>query len=248
MLFNGEVALITGAAQGIGQAIAEAFCKEGAVSVILDINDEKGQAAADALRADGGQALYVRCDVSNVAEIEQAVAKAVETFGHIDILVNNAGILHGTPIVDITEAEWDKIMDVNLKGMFFMCQKAIIEFKKNGGGKIINISSLAGRMGGYANGLGYTATKAAMLGLTYGMARRVAGDNINVNAIAPGTTKTDILKALDPDRIEQLRESVPLKRLGEPEDIANAVVFLASEKASWVTGAVLDVNGGMFMG
>jgi 3-oxoacyl-[acyl-carrier protein] reductase len=248
MLFNGEVALITGAAQGIGKAIAEGFCKEGAVAVILDINDEKGQAAADELKAAGGKAAYIRCNVADVADIEKAVAAAVEKFGHIDILVNNAGILHGTPIVDITEEEWDRIMDVNLKGMFFMSQKAIIEFKKNGGGKIVNISSLAGRMGGYANGLGYTATKAAMIGLTYGMARRVAGDNINVNSIAPGTTKTDILKALDPDRIEQLRQSVPLKRLGEPEDIANAVVFLCSEKASWITGAILDVNGGMFMG
>ncbi len=248
MLFNGEVALITGAAQGIGKAIAEAFCKEGAAAVILDINDEKGQAAADALKAAGGKAAFIRCNVADVADIEKAVAAAVEKFGHIDILVNNAGILHGTPLVDITEEEWDRIMDVNLKGMFFMSQKAIIEFKKNGGGKIVNISSLAGRMGGYANGLGYTATKAAMIGLTYGMARRVAGDNINVNSIAPGTTKTDILKALDPDRIEQLRQSVPLKRLGEPEDIANAVVFLCSEKASWITGAILDVNGGMFMG
>jgi NAD(P)-dependent dehydrogenase (short-subunit alcohol dehydrogenase family) len=248
MFFNGEVALITGAAQGIGKAIAEGFCKEGAVAVILDINDEKGQAAADELKAAGGKAAYIHCNVADVADIEKAVAAAMEKFGHIDILVNNAGILHGTPIVDITEEEWDRIMDVNLKGMFFMSQKAIIEFKKNGGGKIVNISSLAGRMGGYANGLGYTATKAAMIGLTYGMARRVAGDNINVNSIAPGTTKTDILKALDPDRIEQLRQSVPLKRLGEPEDIANAVVFLCSEKASWITGAILDVNGGMFMG
>jgi NAD(P)-dependent dehydrogenase (short-subunit alcohol dehydrogenase family) len=248
MLFNGEVALITGGAQGIGQAIATAFCEEGAVSVILDINDEKGQALADSLTEAGYTASYVRCDVTCVADIEKAVAEALSAYGHIDILVNNAGILHGTPIVDISEAEWDKIMDVNLKGMFFMSQKAIIEFKKNGGGKIVNISSLAGRMGGYANGLGYTATKAAMIGLTYGMARRVAGDNINVNAIAPGTTKTDILKALDPDRIEQLRQSVPLKRLGDPEDIANAVVFLASEKAGWITGAILDVNGGMFMG
>lgn len=248
MLFNGEVAIITGAAQGIGQAIAEEFCAEGARSVVIDINDEKGRAVVERIRQAGGEATYVRCDITRVAEIEIAVETALKKYGRIDALVNNAGILHSTAVEDVTEEEWDRIMAVNLKGAFFMSQKVIKVFKQQGGGRIVNMTSLAGRMGGIANGLGYSASKAALIGLTYGLARRLAGFNINVNAIAPGTTETDILKAFTPERIEQLRESVPLKRLGAPKDIANAVVFLCSAKASFITGAVLDVNGGMFMG
>ncbi len=248
MLFNGEVAIITGAAQGIGRAIAEEFCREGAKAVIFDINDEKGKALESQIRQSGGEAKYVRCDVSNVKDIEGAVGVAAKEFGTINILVNNAGILHSTPVEDITEEEWDRMMAINLKGVFFMSQKVLPFFKKNGSGKIVNISSLAGRMGGFANGLGYSASKAGIIGLTYGLARRLAGFNINVNALAPGTTETDILKAFTPEKIQQLRESVPIKRLGKPEDIANTVVFLASSKASFITGAVLDINGGMFTG
>jgi len=248
MLFNGEVVLITGAAQGIGKAIAEEFCKEGAKSVVLDINDDKGKAFVADLNHSGLDAKYIHCDVTRLADIEKAVDEAALSYGRIDILVNNAGILHSTPIEEITEAEWDWIMAVNIKSVFFMSQKVLPAFKRQGCGKIINISSLAGRMGGIANGLGYTASKAGLIGLTYGLARRLAGFNITVNAIAPGTTETDILKAFTPERIQQLRDSVPIKRLGAPQDIANAVVFLASSKASFITGAVLDINGGMFMG
>jgi NAD(P)-dependent dehydrogenase (short-subunit alcohol dehydrogenase family) len=248
MMFNGEVAIITGGAQGIGRAVAEEFCREGARAVILDINDEKGIAAEKEIRQSGADAAYFHCDVSRPVEIDQVIPKILEKFGAINILVNNAGILHATPIEEITEEEWDRMMDVNLKSMFFMCQKVLPSFRTAGGGKIVNISSLAGRMGGIANGLGYTATKAAIIGLTYGFARRLAKDNINVNAVAPGTTETDILKAFTPEKKEELRQSIPVKRLGKPQDIANTVVFLASSKASFITGAILDVNGGIFMG
>lgn len=248
MLFSGEVAIITGAAQGIGRAIAEEFCREGAKVIIFDLNDEKGKAVEAEINKSGGEAKYIRCDVSKVKEIEKAFKDAADTFGTVNIIVNNAGILHATAVEDITEEEWDRMMAINLKSVFFMAQKALPFFKKNGGGKIVNISSLAGRMGGYANGLGYSATKAGIIGLTYGLARRLAGYNINVNAIAPGTTETDILKAFSAEKIQELRNSVPIKRLGKPEDIANTAVFLASSKASFITGAVLDVNGGMFTG
>lgn len=248
MLFNGEVAIITGAAQGIGKAIALEFFNEGARPVVLDINDHKGQEVADQINQEGGSALYLHCDVTDVHEIEQTISKILDHFGRIDALVNNAGILHVTPIEDVTEEEWDRIMAVNIKSVFFMTQKVLPAFKKNEKGKVVNISSLAGRMGGIANGLGYTASKAGMIGLTYGFATRLAKHNININAIAPGTTKTDILSSISEERLEELRLSVPLRRLGEPEDIAFATVFLASEKADFVTGAVLDVNGGMFMG
>jgi len=248
MLFNGEVAIVTGGAQGIGRAIAEEFCREGAKAVILDINDEKGKALESEIQQSGGDVTFLHCDVSKPAEIDKVIAQIIEKYARINILVNNAGILHSTPIEDITEEEWDRMMAVNLKSMFFMSQKVLPAFREQKGGKIINISSLAGRMGGYANGLGYTATKAAIIGLTYGFARRLAKDNINVNALAPGTTETDILKAFSPEKKEELRQTIPLKRLGSPQDIANAVVFLASSKANFITGAVLDVNGGMFMG
>ena len=248
MLFNREVAIVTGGAQGIGRAIAEEFCREGAKAVILDINDEKGKTLESEIRQSGGEVTFLHCDVSKPAEIDKVIAQILEKYARINILVNNAGILHSTPIEDITEEEWDRMMAINLKSMFFMCQKVLPAFREQKGGKIINISSLAGRMGGIANGLGYTATKAAMIGLTYGFARRLAKDNINVNAIAPGTTETDILKAFSPEKKEELRQTIPLKRLGNPQDIANAVVFLASSKANFITGAILDVNGGMFMG
>lgn len=248
MLFNGEVAIVTGSVQGIGLAIAEEFLREGANVALFDINDEKGKAVEAALSTHGERAKYFHCDVSKVAEIDAAVNMVARTFGTVNILVNNAGILHSTKVEDITEEEWDRMMAINLKSVFFMSQKVLPFFKQNGKGKIVNTSSLAGRMGGYANGLGYSATKAGIIGLTYGLARRVAGLKVNVNAVAPGTTETDILKAFTPEKIQELRESVPIKRLGKPEDIANLVVFLASSKADFITGAVIDINGGMFTG
>jgi len=248
MLFSGEIAIVTGGARGIGEEIAKEFSREGAKAVIFDIDNEKGKAVESAIRNSGGEALFVHCDVSKVNEIERAVKETIDEYGAINILVNNAGILHSTPIEEITEEEWDRMMAINLKSIFFMVQKILPEFRKNKGGKVVNISSLAGRMGGFANGLGYTATKAAIIGLTYGFARRLAKDNVLVNAVAPGPTETDILKAFSEEKKEELRQAIPIKKLGTTKDIANAVVFLASSKAEFITGAVLDVNGGMFMG
>jgi len=139
-------------------------------------------------------------------------------------------------------------MAINLKSVFFMTQQVIPYMKRRGGGSVLNISSLAGRMGGIANGLGYTASKAGIIGLTYGFANRLAAESITVNAIAPGTTQTDIIKAISPERLDALRASIPLGRLGTPEDVANAAAFLTSKRAGFITGAVLDVNGGMFVG
>ncbi len=248
MLFDGEVAIVTGGARGIGEEIAREFAREGAIPVIFDIDDQLGNQVVSDIIKEGKEALFVHCDVSNVSNLETAVKVVEEKYNQINILVNNAGILHSTKVEDITEGEWDKMMSINLKSVFFAIQKVLPAFEKAKGGKVVNISSLAGRMGGFANGLGYTATKAAMIGLTYGFARRLADRNINVNAIAPGPTETEILKAFTEEKKEELRHTIPLKKLGETRDIANAVVFLASEKAKFITGAVLDVNGGMFMG
>lgn len=249
MLFNGEVAIITGSAQGIGRAIAERFCQEGAKTAIIDINEKKGTLCSQAIRATtGGDSHFFKCNVMSVDEIKNCVKSVADKFGRIDILVNNAGILHTTPIEDVTEEEWDRIMAINLKSVFFMTQQVIPYMKEIGRGSILNISSLAGRMGGYANGLGYTASKAGIIGLTYGFANRLAKDNITVNAVAPGTTKTDILKGIPKDILNKLKSSIPLGRFGKPEDMANAAVFLTSPQAGFITGAVLDVNGGMFVG
>ncbi len=249
MFFNGEVAIITGSARGIGRAIAERFCKEGAKAAIVDVNEEEGTLCAQSIRAaTGGDVQFFKCNVMSVDEIMDCIKSVAEKFGHIDILVNNAGILHTTPIEDVTEEEWDRIMAINLKSVFFMTQQVIPYMKESGKGSILNISSLAGRMGGYANGLGYTASKAGIIGLTYGFANRLAKYDINVNAIAPGTTKTDILKDIPKDKLAELKSSIPLGRFGKPEDMANAAVFLTSSQANFITGTVLDVNGGMFVG
>ena len=249
MLFNGEVAIITGGARGIGRAIAERFCMEGAKAAIVDIDEKEGVLCAQSIRAaTGGESQFFKCNVMNVDKLRDCIKSVKDKYGRIDILVNNAGILHTTPIEDITEQEWDRIMAINLKSVYFMSQQVIPYMKEAGGGSILNISSLAGRMGGYANGLGYTASKAGIIGLTYGFANRLAKYSINVNAIAPGTTKTDILKDIPKDKLENLKASIPLGRFGKPEDMANAAVFLTSQQAEFITGVVLDVNGGMFVG
>jgi 3-oxoacyl-[acyl-carrier protein] reductase len=175
-------------------------------------------------------------------------AFAADAFGGIDILINNAGLLHSTPVEEITEEEWDRISDVNLKAVFFACQAVLPYFKERGGGKIVNMSSLAGRNGGFANGLAYSATKAGIIGLTKGLATRLAGFSVNVNAICPGTTRTDILKSFSDDKIHELEGKIPLGRLGSVDDIANAVCFLCADEASFITGVSLDVNGGMYIG
>lgn len=248
MLFDGEVAIITGAARGIGKKIAQAFCAEGARVAILDVDVNQGVACAQEIVQTGGVAQFFPCDVMVVEQIKSTVQAVAEAFGRIDILVNNAGILHTTPIEEITEEEWDRMMAINLKSVFFMSQQVIPHFRKQQQGNILNISSLAGRMGGFANGLGYTASKAGIIGLTYGLASRLAVDNINVNAIAPGTTQTDILNVITPEKLAALKESIPLKRLATTEDIANSAVFLTSKRASFITGTVLDINGGLYMG
>lgn len=248
MILKDKVAIITGAGQGIGKAIAIEFAKEGAIPVIADIN---GQAAEDVereIKSLGVKSLSIRVDVSSVSEIKLLVEKVVKQFGTVDILVNNAGILHSTLIEDITEQEWDKMMNINLKSVFFASQQVLPYMKKQRYGRIINISSLAGRMGGYASGVGYSASKAGIIGLTMGMARRVAEFNITVNAVAPGTTESEIIKQFSAEQQEALIQMIPLKRLGKTRNIADVVTFLASDRADFITGATIDVNGGMFMG
>jgi 3-oxoacyl-[acyl-carrier protein] reductase len=176
------------------------------------------------------------------------VAAVAREFGRVDVLVNNAGILHTTAIAAITEAEWDRILAVNLKGAFFLSQQVLPHMQARGWGRIVNVASVAGRMGGYGSGLAYSASKAGLIGLTMGMARHVAEFGITVNAVAPGTTRSPIVAQFSSEQLEALRQRIPVRRLGEPKDTAAVVGFLASDEAGFITGAVVDVNGGMFMG
>jgi NAD(P)-dependent dehydrogenase (short-subunit alcohol dehydrogenase family) len=248
MSFNGKIAIVTGAAKGIGKAISLSLARSGVLPVIADVDKENAEKVRKEIEEVGISTMAIDVDVSNVQAIKDMVNIVIERFGTIDILVNNAAIVHDTAIEDIDENEWDRIMAINLKSVFFCSQQVLPYMKKKRWGRIINMSSIAGRMGGYAGGLGYTASKAGIIGLTMGFARRVADYNITVNAIAPGPTKTEILKNIPEDRMAKVIGLIPLKRLGRPENIAETVAFLVSDGADFITGAIIDVNGGIFMG
>ncbi|HBR02988.1 MAG TPA: NAD(P)-dependent oxidoreductase [Ruminiclostridium sp.] len=243
-----KVAIVTGSAQGIGYAIAKKLASQGIAVAIADIHAEKTYAAAESLCKEGWAAKGFSCDVSKSESLETLMEQIMDAFGQIDILINNAGILHSTPIPDVTEAEWDQVMAVNLKSVFFACQKALPYLKKSLNPRIINISSLAGRMGGYETGLAYTASKGGIISLTYGLARQLAPFGITVNAVCPGTTETDIIKCWDEAQVASLKARIPLNRLGKPENVASAVAYLASDEAEFITGLLMDVNGGMYFG
>ncbi len=248
MDFSGRTAIVTGGAKGIGRGCCALLAERGANVVIADMNIEGAREVEAALKQRGLSGKAIAVDVKSVEDVRAMVKTTAQTFGGVDILINNAGILHTTPIEDITEDEWDNIVDINLKSVFFATQAVLPFMKEKGYGKILNLSSLAGRNGGIANGLGYSATKAGIIGLTRGFAARLAKDGINVNAIAPGSTDTGILDSLSQEKIDNLVSKIPLGRFGKTEEIAQVAVFLCSDEASFVTGAVLDVNGGMYFG
>ena len=243
MKLEGRKAIVTGGAQGIGLAIAKRLNAEGAKVALFDINEELVTKSASEL--DG--CIGVRCDVSSPASIEEAIGKVAEALGGIDIVVNNAGILPKSMIEDVTDKEGDLTMAINLKGAFFMSQKALPYLKQSEHARIINTSSLAGRMGGFETCMAYSASKGGINAITMGMARQLAKFHINVNAVCPGTTETPITKAFSDEAMARLLTRIPLGRLGKPEDMAAAVAFLASDDAAFITGHMLDVNGGMHM-
>ncbi len=240
---DGRTAIVTGAAQGIGFAISSALNREGCRVALLDINEQKVQESAAKLDA----CIGISCDVSSPESIERAAALCVEEYNGVDIVVNNAGILPSASIEQMTEEQWDKTMQINLKSVFFMVQKTLPYLRQSSCARIINTSSLAGRMGGFETCLAYSASKGGINALTMGFARQLAPDGITVNAVCPGTTETPITKAFSPEAMQRLLTRIPLGRLGKPEDMANAVVFLASDDAAFITGHMLDVNGGMYM-
>ncbi len=240
------MALVTGAAQGIGRAIALLLARNGADIVVSDINLEKAEETAKEIRAIGPKATAVRVDVSNLSDVERMVEAIIEKLAKIDILVNNAGITRDKLILRMTEEDWDAVLGVNLKGTFNCTKTVIRHMAKQRSGKIVNIASVVGEMGnaGQAN---YSASKAGVIGLTKTIAREYAQRGINVNAIAPGYIETPMTDALPEKAKEELKKLIPMERLGKPEDVAEAVLFLVCEESSYITGQVLNVNGGIYM-
>jgi 3-oxoacyl-[acyl-carrier protein] reductase len=242
----GKVALITGGAQGIGKAVALLLARNGADLVISDINLAKAQETAKEVQANGRKALALKVDVANLEDVEQMVQTVLEEFHQIDILVNNAGIARDKLILRMTEEDWDAVLDVNLKGTFNCTKVVIRHMSKQKNGKIVNIASVVGEMGnaGQAN---YSASKAGVIGFTKTIAREFAKRGINVNAIAPGYIETPLTDTLSEKVKEELKRMIPLERLGRPEDVAEAVLFLVSGASNYITGQVLNVNGGIYM-
>ncbi len=237
-----RVAIVTGGARGIGRAIGEAFAAEGACVVLADLDPAVAELAGLDL-----QPLAVVMDVSDGDSVRAMVEKVVRRYGKIDILVNNAGICPLTPFESINRAEWDRVMAINLTGAF-LCSQAVVPLMKQAGyGRIVNISSVAGKMGGVTVGAHYAASKAGLLGLTWSLARLYAPFGVTANAIAPATVETDMTRGWPGDALERLRQSIPLGRLARVSDVAAAAVFLASEEAGFITGEVLDINGGFLM-
>lgn len=244
---SGRTAIVTGATRGIGKSIAIMLAKAGANVVVVGRNEERADQVVDIIELEGGNAVKVIGDISSEKECKRIVEVAVLKYGGLDILVNCAGNLTSTKIEDITRQEWDDILSTNLSGTFFMTQKAIPYLEKSKAGRVINISSNAGRMGGYANSQAYTASKGGIIAITKGIARQLAPRNITVNVVCPGTTVTEMSQLYDEKTMEALVSRIPMGRLGKPEDTAAAVCFFASEEAGFITGATLDVNGGMYM-
>lgn len=243
----GRVALVTGASQGIGRACALALAEGGAAVALAARNEEKLAQVAAEIEARGGQSATFRMDVSNEDEIKAAIKAAIERFGKIDILVNNAGITRDTLLLRMKRADWDSVLQTNLTGAFLCTQAAIGSMLKQRWGRIINITSIFGQTGqvGQAN---YAASKAGLIGFTMSMAREIASRNITVNAVSPGYIETPMTQNLAPELKAKVNDMIPLGRAGSDMDVASAVKFLASEEAGYITGHVLNVNGGMLMG
>ncbi len=252
MLLKGKTAVISGAAskRGIGRATAELFAEHGARLAILDLDGESAKEAAQTLPVNGqGGHIGLRCDVSNKAECDSAAQAVVSAFGKVDVLINNAGITQPVKTLDITEADWHRIVDVNMTGILFLSQAFIPNMRDNGGGSIACISSVsAQRGGGIFGGAHYSAAKAGVLGLAKAMAREFGPVGIRVNSVTPGLIQTDITggKLTDEMRADIIK-GIPLSRLGDARDVANIYLFLASDLSAYVTGAVIDVNGGMLI-
>lgn len=247
MDLSNKIALVTGGASGIGRTISLELAKSGA-TVIVNYNQSKEKAATliAEIEQNGGKAVAFQANIAHFEEAKNLVDLIINQFGQLNIVVNNAGITDDALILRMNEEQFDRVIETNLKGVFNICKHSAKSLLKSGYGRLINISSVAGVLGnaGQAN---YSAAKAGVIGMTKALAREFAGRNVTVNAIAPGFIETDMTKKLSEDVIKAWAEQIPLKRFGKPEDVAHAVLFLASEQASYITGHTLEVDGGLVM-
>ena len=246
MPLKGQTAVVTGGARGIGKEIALSLARDGANIVIADLMTEQSEETAEEIKKLNCKALIQKVDVSKTADVDDMVNNTIDEFKALDILINNAGVTRDTLIVRMKEEDWDFVLRVNLTGTF-NCTKAAAKYMmKQRKGKIVNIASIVGAMGnaGQAN---YSASKAGIIGLTKTSARELASRNITVNAVAPGFIDTEMTRSLNENIKQQLKEQIPMGKLGMPEDIANCIKFLVSDDASYITGQVVHVNGGMLM-
>jgi len=246
MELKGKIAVVTGSAGGIGATIAKEFAKRGASVVISDLDETGGNQTVQDIKSNGSEALWIKANVSKSEDANNLVEKTLEKFDCLDILVNNAGITRDNLLMRMSEEEWDSVIAVNLKGTYNCIRAATKTFMKQRSGNIINIASVVGQMGnaGQAN---YSASKAGVIGLTKTVAKELATRNVRVNAIAPGFIDTAMTKKLSESAKESLLSLIPLKRLGQPEDVAKTAVFLASEESAYITGQIINVDGGMVM-
>ena len=242
---EGRVAVVTGGAQGIGRAICLTLAREGADLVIADMDMDGAKETAAMVK--DRQVLTLHVDVSSEESVKQLYSDAMDKFSKIDVMVNNAGICRMIPIIDIEVAEWDKIMAVNLRGTFLMSREAFRLMIKQGGGRIINIASASAKIGGVAAGAHYSASKAGVVCFTKSLALQAAPYKINVNAVSPGPVETALTEAWGEEINTSFAAIIPWKEYGKPQDVAEAVAFLASDKARYITGEILDVNGGLVM-
>jgi len=246
MDLSGKIALVTGGAQGIGQTIGEELVRHGALVVLGDVNEEGVKNTADSMSQNGGSASGVRLDVTRPEEVQRVFKQISKEHGGIDILVNNAGITRDGLLMRMKEEDWDLVLSVNLKGSFLCTQLAVKQMMKQKSGAIVNIASIVGLMGNFGQA-NYSASKAGLIALTKTAAREVGSRGVRVNAIAPGFIDTEMTRCLDQNVKEKLIEQIPMARLGQPGDIADCVVFLVSDRAKYITGQVISVNGGMLM-
>lgn len=245
---TGRTALVTGAGRGMGREVAIALSARGARVVVNDTNAEDAERTAADLRSAGAEAIAIRADVTRADEVRNMAAQALKKFGAVHILVNNAGILRPTRFLDIPEAEWDLVVDVSLKGTFLCSQAVLPSMQAAGWGRIVNFSSTAGKSVSTLGGAHYTAAKAAVLGLTRAIAKEFARHGITANAVCPGLIDTEMVRSsVSEERCRAYAGGFPIPRLGRPEEVAELVAFLCSDRAAYITGAALDINGGDLM-
>ena len=245
MEFKDKVVLVTGSAQGIGKAAALAFAREGGTVVLNDINEERLNETAAEVKKIGAKCLSVAANTAVLSEVENMFNHILEKFGRLDVLVNNAGITRDAFLHKMKEDQWKQVISVNLTGVFFCLQAAAKIMRNAGGGRIINISSAA-RFGNMGQ-INYSASKAGVVGLTRTAAKELAGKNVLVNAISPGPINTEMLQSVPRNALEKIIACIPIGRIGEPEELCNLILFLASERSSFITGQVINCDGGWFM-